>query len=220
VRSSLADDRLLAELSAALAPASLVPDPARVDALRAVVAAHPDWDHAAGRNVAPTFPFLTFKTAGGRWRRSVVGAAAVLGLSTAGIGSAFAAGVSLPEPLRVLATAAGLPVDSPAVVVARHDEHVLSQRLTTISPATATPTQVAAVQQAAAALSRRVSHLGRSELARLGAAPARLLARAREFALLRSRHLAHTKPRSPLHVSTPHASSPTTAGTPAITTPG
>jgi hypothetical protein len=97
------DDALLEELAAVLAPPdslALEPTIAEDEALRAAV---------AGR-----FPRLDWqppRTRRGVWRALPLAAAGVLVPGTA----AAAAGMPLPRPVRAVAHAVGLPVDSPAL---------------------------------------------------------------------------------------------------------
>ncbi|HET6793670.1 MAG TPA: hypothetical protein VFH45_04470, partial [Acidimicrobiales bacterium] len=107
------DDDLLARLATALQPPPDAPSSDEVAALRAVVAAQQGLDGAT-----PAARSATRLRARRPARPAAALAAAALILGTGGAAAA-AAGVSLPAPLRAVATAVGLPVDDAAVARAK-----------------------------------------------------------------------------------------------------
>lgn len=150
-RRPVTDDELLAALSTSLAPEPMAPPADGLIALRRALAGTP------GRS-------------GNRWlqwRRPLVAVGVSAGVLLGGAGAAFAAGVA-PEPLRAAAYDIGLPVDSPALSTARHEEAQLRRDLA--SAATSADTAAAARSFAA-----QLSRLSRSDQQKLGTSALTLL---------------------------------------------
>ncbi|MBV9254949.1 MAG: hypothetical protein JO054_12010, partial [Actinobacteria bacterium] len=104
------DLALLDTLAAALAPAPVEPSASELFSLRMAVASHHALvDGAPARRAAATrVPF---------WRRPWALASLATGMALAGTGAAMATGAApVPDPVRAVAHAIGLPVDSPQVV--------------------------------------------------------------------------------------------------------
>ncbi len=78
------------------------------------------------------------------WRRRFVVVGAIVATAVVGTGTAFAAGAPVPEPLRALAVAVGLPVTPPAVVSVQNDTSTLQGDLAPKSTSTVTNTARAA----------------------------------------------------------------------------
>lgn len=100
----LTDEELTALLREALDPGNPAPPPESVRELRNLVS----------RAAPPRRPMLLRS-------RAVVAAAAFLGMSGSAVGAAVASGATLPEPLRVIASGIGLPVDSVGLAQAKTD---------------------------------------------------------------------------------------------------
>ncbi len=115
------EDPLLDLLSAAMAPADCAPPEATVLALRRAV---------ASMTPAPTRRHALAGWRGHRW--AVVGALAAS--VTVGTGTAFAAGVPVPPPIRVLATDIGLPVTPQPVVDVENATSALQIQLRSVPP--------------------------------------------------------------------------------------
>ncbi|MBV9662944.1 MAG: hypothetical protein JOZ37_03175, partial [Actinobacteria bacterium] len=160
------DLALLDTLAAALAPAPVEPSASELFSLRMAVASHHALvDGAPARRAAATrVPF---------WRRPWALASLATGMALAGTGAAMATGAApVPDPVRAVAHAIGLPVDSPQVVQVQRATQTLQHDLS--KPSTAPSPQTARDAQR---LQQKLSDLSPSERERVGAAPARTLDR-------------------------------------------
>lgn len=100
----LTDEELTALLRQALDPGNPSPPPESVGELRRLVAGS-----------APRRHPMPLRS------RMAVAAAAFVGVSGSAVGAAVATGATLPEPLRVIASGIGLPVDSVGLAQAKTD---------------------------------------------------------------------------------------------------
>lgn len=112
-----ADDRLLELLAGALDPGPVQPPPTGIAAVR--LRADDGRRRAATRGA---------RGPGASRRRVLVGAAALASVIAAFV-LGLAVAENLPRPVREVAHGIGLPVDSPALVDARHELHRLGQAL-------------------------------------------------------------------------------------------
>jgi hypothetical protein len=154
-----ADEALLADLAAVLAPEDVRPPESTIRALRAAVA-----------DMEPT---VARRRAGAGWVRhrwAVAGGA--VALLTLGTGTAFAAGVPVPPAIRILATDLGLPVTPQPVVDVRNATTSLQQ---TLRSASANPVIAAAT---AGRLAKLIQDLPPSQRAQVPAIASELLRQA------------------------------------------
>jgi hypothetical protein len=150
---------LLALLATALTPAGVAPEPRQIDVLHQLVA-HQASQFSVGRQPRrPKRPLAPIAAA-------VAVVAAVTGLATSG--------PALPRPVRVVASAAGLPVESPALIDARHALDQLQDALVR--------RDAAHVAADAADLQRRMAALSPEDRRELGAGAPAALASAAELA--------------------------------------
>lgn len=165
------------ELAAALAPARAVPSPDEIVTLRQLVA-----DRGSGWTTA-------LPEGSRRTRRSsqlVLSAAAVLVVVLAVAASTWH---GLPRPVRVVASAAGLPVESPQLGDARHSLRALKEALSR--------SDRSAVISDAADLRRRMASLDLDDRRQLSAEAAAALAAADTIVQAPTRAGSAATPESP-----------------------
>lgn len=160
------DDALLATLGAVLSPLPAEPPVASVAALRASA----QMLARDGRQQG------VLTRAAAHWRRIAAGGGIVVGVLAGGTGVAFASG-SVPEPVRAVAYDLGLPVDSPALSAARHDESRLRHALSQVSPGDRGSAATASAD--AQAMAQQLARLDRGDRSRIGTEPLALITQAR-----------------------------------------
>ncbi|MGD0882057.1 MAG: hypothetical protein ABSB09_10865 [Acidimicrobiales bacterium] len=156
------DDPLLNLLAAAMAPADTTPPEATVVALRTAV---------ASMSPAPARRRTLAGWTGWRGRRWAV-AGAVVATVTLGTGTAFAAGIPVPPPIRILATDIGLPVTPQPVVNVQNAVSSLQTQLQS------TPPDPARTAAAAGKLSTLIHQLDPAQRNQVGALPTQVLQQA------------------------------------------
>jgi hypothetical protein len=156
------DLALLDTLAVALEPPVAEPSASELFALRVAVASH----HSPASDAATARPARI-----PWWRRPWAVASLATGMALAGTGAAMAAGAApVPDPVRAVAHAIGLPIDSPAVVHVRRATDTLQRDLS--KPASTSPSQAARDAQR---LQQKLSGLSPSDRARVGTEPNRTL---------------------------------------------
>src|SRR5581483_5943688 len=154
---------LLDTLAMALEPPTVEPTASELFALRVAVASHHAPASAAPARAARV-PW---------WRRPWAVASLATGMALAGTSAAMATGAApVPDPVRAVAHAIGLPVDSPAVVQVQRATDNLQRDLS--KPAATPPAQAT---RDAERLQQKLSNLSPSDRARVGAEPNRTLDR-------------------------------------------
>jgi len=158
------DLALLDTLAVALEPPTVEPTASELFALRVAVASH----HAPAPD-ARTRPGARVPW----WRQPWAVASLATGMALAGTSAAMATGAApVPDPVRAVAHAIGLPVDSPAVVQVQRATDNLQHDL---SKPASTPSSQAT--RDAERLQQKLSNLSPSDRARVGAEPNRTLER-------------------------------------------
>jgi hypothetical protein len=154
---SRSNDDLIEVLARTLAPEAAEPSAAELGAFRQAISARRP-------TPAPRSP---------SWRCRPLPVILAIALVTSSAGSAWAVqSGNLPRPVRELARAVGLPLDSPAMADARRALADLRAAVDSKDPAS--------VRRAEATLRSREAHLGGKDQRRIEAKADRLLARAQE----------------------------------------
>lgn len=162
------EDEILDILSRALAPPPVEPSPETRLVLRQAVTSLLPPRPSRRQRVAD---WVAFRIVGQR-RKPWVAVGAVFGIAVIGTGSAFAAGVPIPPPLREAASALHLPVTPQSVVDVHQAASALRQSLGR------TPSDPGATARAAEELTTQYRGLDRSQQAQASASTRSLLAEA------------------------------------------